>query len=191
MVRFTFGNSCPKLPRIMSIKIARLFIFGLALAAASAVWAQYQWIDQDGRRVFSDRPPSADVPDRNIISQPGAGALATQRPAAPSDVQASTDKADDLVALQSSGTDAELERKKKAAEQAEAAAADAKQKTEQERLAAARAENCRHARNSLISLQSGVRMGYTNDKGEREVMNDTQRAAELQRTERVIASNCD
>ena len=42
----------------------------------------------------------------------------------------------------------------------------------------------------MRSLDSGVRIARTNEKGEREVLSDTARAAETQRTREVIASDC-
>ena len=40
------------------------------------------------------------------------------------------------------------------------------------------------------TLDSGMRMARINDKGEREILDDQQRAAELQRTNQAIAENC-
>ena len=84
------------------------------------------------------------------------------------------------------GVDKALEEKKKQAEAAEAA----KKKAEEQKLAQARAENCKRAREGKATLDSGVRMARTNDKGEREVLDDTQRAAELKRINGIIQSDC-
>ena len=68
-----------------AMKLLRLTLLGLALALPAAGFAQWQWIDKDGRKVFSDRPPPADVPDKNILSQPGAksrAAVTVETPAA-------------------------------------------------------------------------------------------------------------
>jgi hypothetical protein len=35
--------------------------------------AQWQWIDGQGRKVFSDRAPPADIPAKNILRSPGGG----------------------------------------------------------------------------------------------------------------------
>ena len=40
------------------------------------------------------------------------------------------------------------------------------------------------------TLESGMRMARVNDKGEREVLDDAQRAAELKRVNAIIASDC-
>ena len=81
---------------------------------------------------------------------------------------------------------APLEEKKKQAEAAEAA----KKKAEEQKIAAAKADNCKRAMNSKSSLDSGMRMARMNDKGEREVLDDAQRAAELKRVNAIIASDC-
>ena len=48
-----------------------LLIAACSLSLSAA--AQWQWIDKDGRKVFSDRPPAADIKDKDIVKQPGAG----------------------------------------------------------------------------------------------------------------------
>ena len=179
------------------MKVARALLFGLTLTAAMAAHAQYQWIDKDGRRVFSDRPPPADVPQKNVLKQPrmSNAPLITTAPAAPA-AAASTPAAGEApnaatrpaaaASAAPAGVDKALEEKKKQAEAAEAA----KKKAEQEKVAAARAENCKRAMNAKATLDSGMRMARLNDKGEREVLDDAQRAAELKRVNQIIAQDC-
>jgi hypothetical protein len=83
--------------------------------------------------------------------------------------------------------DPELEAKRKKAE-AEVAA---KNKAEQERVAALKLDNCSRARAQMTTLNSGIRLATTNAKtGEREFMDDKQRADETRRVQDVIASDC-
>lgn len=82
--------------------------------------------------------------------------------------------------------DRELEARKRAAEQEQAA----RQKAEDARLAAARAENCRRARSHAAALESGQRIARFNAQGEQEVLDDAGRADELRRAREVIASDC-
>ena len=42
----------------------------------------------------------------------------------------------------------------------------------------------------MRTLDSGVRIARTNEKGEREFMDDAARAAEAKRTQDIIASDC-
>ena len=82
--------------------------------------------------------------------------------------------------------DAELEAKKKQAEQAE----EAKNKAELDRVSKARVESCERARKAKVTMESGVRLATTNAKGEREIMDDKAKAAESQRMDGIIRSDC-
>jgi hypothetical protein len=110
-----------------------------------------------------------------------AGSSATATPA----VAIAKPKADPN-APKISGKDAELEAKKKKLEE-EAAA---KKKAEEEKIAQAQAENCGRAKKAVATYQSGVRVGTTNAKGEREIMDDSTRAAELKRMQAVVDRDC-
>ncbi|MDO5691892.1 MAG: DUF4124 domain-containing protein [Pseudomonadota bacterium] len=160
-----------------------------------AAHAQYQWVDKDGRRVFSDRPPPADVPQKNVLQQPRMSTGAPVARAAPAPAAAPTAAASEAPSAAASpaaaasappAVDKTLEEKKKQAEAAEAA----KRKAEEEKIAAARAESCKRAMNAKASLESGMRMARLNDKGEREVLDDNQRAAEMKRTQQIIDQDC-
>jgi hypothetical protein len=80
-----------------------------------------------------------------------------------------------------------LEQRRRAAEQEQ----QSRLKVEQERVAQARAENCRRAKAQLAGLQSGQRIARLNEKGEREILDDKGRAEESRRAEGIIASDCD
>jgi hypothetical protein len=82
--------------------------------------------------------------------------------------------------------DKELESRKRVAEQEQ----QAKARADEQKQAAQRADNCRRARAYLLDLQSGQRIARTNEKGEREVLDDKARADELRRANAVIASDC-
>lgn len=163
---------------------ARRLLAALACAVPLVAAAQWQWVDAEGRKVFSDRPPPADVPPARILRQPGARPAAAPVPAA----AAAPSPATQAVAAPpaAGGRDKALEEKKK---QAEAAAAE-KRRADEERIAQARADNCERAKKAKATLDSGVRLSTTNAKGELEVMGDEARAKETQRVERVLASDC-
>ena len=82
--------------------------------------------------------------------------------------------------------DKELEAKKKQAADAEAA----KKKTEEEKITKAKIENCARAKQAKATMDSGVRIGRVNVAGEREVMDDVARAAEVKRIQAVMATDC-
>ena len=165
-----------------------LFTFAL-VAATLATWpssgqAQWKWRDAQGRVTMSDRPPPSDVPAGNILLRPTA---AEPRRAAPADRSASQAQvATAAPAAAASGTDPELDARRRKLEQENLA----KRKEAEDKHAAAMKENCQRARSHLATLDSGVRVAGTNDKGEREVLDDAQRAAETARTREVIASSC-
>jgi len=150
---------------------------GFALAAS----AQWQWTDKDGNKVFSDRAPPSDIPEKNIIKRPGNRAV-TAPAAAPAAVAASSPAS----LPQAKGVDPALEEKKKLAEEAEAK----KKKDEENKVAAARAENCSRAKQAKASFDSGMRIARTNAQGEREILDDTARATEAKRLQEVITSDC-
>jgi hypothetical protein len=80
----------------------------------------------------------------------------------------------------------ELDAKRKKAEQEQAE----KQKAEEQRIAAAKADNCKRARDQIRALDSGMRMARVNDKGEREVMDDKMRAEDMKRAREMADSDC-
>lgn len=172
------------------MKHQRALIFSLCLAAHAAAFAQYQWTDKDGRRVFSDRPPPASEQVKNVSNKPmraGAGSSSFTPAGSAVGIDGTPPAATaSQPAAAGAGVDKTLEAKKKQAEAAEAA----KKKAEDDKNAAARAESCKRARHAKAELDSGVRIARMNDKGEREVLNDAQRAAEQQRVQQIINQDC-
>ena len=164
------------------MRLHKLLLLALACTWAMGASAQWEWIDKDGRKVFSDRSPPPDIPEKSILKSPRS--YSGPPPAQPAVQDTSTPAVAD--AATGNGKDKALEEAKAKADAAEAA----KKKAEEERVAKARAENCERARRAKTSLTSGQLLGYTNDKGERGFMNDEARAQELSRTEQIIASDC-
>jgi hypothetical protein len=141
--------------------------------------AQWKWKDDSGRVQYSDLPPPPNVAEDKILQRPHGAQRrvptflpeASSAPAAPANVPKA---------------DAELEAKRAKQKDEEAA----QKKAAEEKVAAAKAENCVRAKRYVASLQDGQRIGRTNDKGEREILNDSQRAVELQRAQGVVANDC-
>jgi hypothetical protein len=164
---------------------------GCAFALSAA--AQWQWVGKDGRKVFSDRPPPADVQEKDILKQPEGRRAAvplipteTTEAASPSAAAAAAKAKADPNAPKISGKDAELQAKKKKLEEEEAA----KRKVEEEKIAKSRVDNCERAKKTLATYQSGVRIAITNAKGEREIMDDAGKAVESKRMQTVIDRDC-
>jgi hypothetical protein len=154
------------------------------LAAVSAADAQWKWRDKDGQITASDRPPPKDVPDKDILKRPNERRN-TAAAAAPASAAAAA-SAPAAASGPKTPLEAQVDARKKAAEQEQAA----KAKAEEEKLMAAKAENCKRARNQITTLDGGQRMARINDKGEREVMDDKARADETRRAREIIASDC-
>jgi Domain of unknown function (DUF4124) len=153
--------------------------FSLCVATLPAA-AQWKWKDARGQVVISDVPPPRDVPDSQVLQKPGALARRTaEQPAAVASAPAAEPVAKAKV-------DPELEARRKRTESEEGNRA----KAEEEKVAAQRAENCKRARAHLSTLESGIRLARTNDKGEREIMDDKGRADEMQRTRQIVTSDC-
>ena len=151
-------------------------VLGTLLAVPAQ--AQWKWRDKNGQTQYSDLPPPAGTPEASILQRPSV-----QRAAAPASAGSAASAAG-LSARHAS--DPELEARRKQAEQE---VAD-KKKADEARAAAARAETCSRAREPLRSYDSGERMARINDKGERVVIDDATRYAEIQRTRASIASDC-
>ena len=168
----------------------------LLVAAATAcglfvvdAQAQWTWRDRDGKITVSDIPPPREVPDQDILKRPVAkGAPRIAQTPGPADAASSPAAAPPTAQAASAAArvDPELEKRRQAAEQAQAA----KKRDEEAQLARQRAENCRNARSHLALLESGQRMARVNDKGERVIVTDEQRRSETERTRAVIASDC-
>lgn len=155
---------------------------GLALLlVAGPAAAQWKWKDARGQIVVSDLPPPRDIPESHILQRPELIARhPAQQGAAPASAAASA------AVVAKPKVDPELEARRKKAEQDE----KDKAKAEEQKVAAQRADNCRRARSQLATLESGIRLTRTNDKGEREFLDDRQRADEVARARAVIASDC-
>jgi Domain of unknown function (DUF4124) len=165
------------LPTVLSTVATALLCLGMAGAQA----ANWKYRDTQGRIVVSDLPPPAGVQDKDILERPTTPARRAPTPAVAASAPATA-----APAALAQGTDPELEaRRKKAATEQEL-----KQKAEQEKDAAQRSENCGRAKSHLAALNDGLRIARTNEKGEREILDDKGRAEEMQRARQVIASDC-
>jgi len=150
-------------------------------ASAQSVW---KWKDASGQVHISDTPPPNDVPDKNILKRPG-GAPAPAAEAAP--------QAAASASAAASGVDSELQKRKAKTEKADKEKADkdaADKAALEKKNAAAKADNCQRAQTSVKALESGVRIARMNASGEREYLDDKQRADELKRAQDSVAQNC-
>ncbi len=171
----------------------RYVLAGVACLTALTAYGQWQWTDKDGRKVFSDRAPPTDVPEKNVLKRPGqftakprlgpaAAASATSESAA----QGATNPEVAASAARPSGVDQELADKKRKAQEEQSA----KIKAEQERILKAKVENCARAKQAKISLNSNRRVSRFDEKGAPVVLDSAARAAELARVQSIIDTDC-
>lgn len=156
----------------MKKKSTLIFIAALMPVLCAAQWL---WLDEAGRRVYSDQPPPPAVPPARILRQPGVAAPALWTASAPA--PSSTPPSPPRAARAASAPPPSLP-----GEEAVRALRDEN--------AALRAAHCARLRDAWATLESGVRLARTLPNGEREVLDDAARAAERQRLQALLASDC-
>lgn len=137
----------------------------LCLVALPAAATLYKWTDANGRVVYSDQPPNANVKVETV-----SGAAPPANPNAARDL---------------AQKDAEL--KKRQADKADAAAKADKERTAKEK----RADECTRVSASLKQLSWGQVVIYrANEKGEQVPMDEAARQKERARLEAWQKENC-
>ncbi len=178
------NNALLALRSTLTHKLGALAILICLLPAAHAQWS---WKDKDGRRVFSDQPPPASVAEKDIMKRP-AGARAPVAQTTTSEATASTPATTTTTVTtpKISGKDTELEKKKKEAQDKEAAV----KKAEADKNVVAKKDNCERAKRAKANFDSGQRISVANAQGEREIISDGARAAETRRLQEILNSDC-
>lgn len=155
----------------------------VAPLGAAETW---KWRDASGRLQFSDRPPPQSVPDKDILQRP----TGARRPRAPrlTDLDAPAPVPSPRAASEPALS--EEERKANEASGRAARELEAKRKAQEAENQRIRVENCRRLTDYLRDLDAGLAIGRTNAQGEREVLDDQARAAEVARARREAANEC-
>lgn len=158
------------------MKLALVFALGIASTAAivTAHAQTYQWKDSNGRTVISDTPP------------PGTAKAPRTLGGLPPAVVESAKPAEKLTDAPKSTAEKDLEFKKRQQESKEKADKDAKEQT----AAAEKRENCDRARRNLAALESNEPFATLDEKGERQLMDASQRDQEMERARRFMAESC-
>ena len=165
------------------LAVAAFVVFASCPAAA-----QWAWKDDNGRTVYSDRPPPASVNTDRIVRQPPnkQTVLPTPAPVDPSAKPAPDGKPAASATAPKSLAEQEMEFRKRQQERADA---EKKAQDEQVKLAA-RAADCERAKGYLRAIEDGNRIERTNASGEREYLDDAQRAVEAERTRKLVQATC-
>jgi hypothetical protein len=169
------------------MKAARIALLAFVCTVPLAALAQWQWLDKDGRKVFSDKAPPPEIAPNRIVKAP-RGFMPAQPAQAESPAPAGTPATATATANlpKPAGKDRTLEERKKRAEAVETE----KKKAEDAKYAALRADNCSRAKIAKANFSAGMRIARVNDKGERVILDESQRASELQRLDEVITRDC-
>ena len=171
----------------MRMKAQKIWIFAALSAFSCSALAQWQWVDADGRQVFSDRAPPAHIGQQKILKRPiPAAALQPETAAGTTAAAALQDARDPAARVPQDKEDTA----RKAQEAAQLKAQEAKAKQEAAKLAQQRQANCQQAQAAQTTLQSGRMLAHINEKGEQGFLSDTQRQQQLQRAQAVIQSEC-
>lgn len=148
----------------------------LVLLPCSGAWGQvYKCVDGSGKTVYSQSP-----------CQAGAKSATIRQAVPPASAGAATNGAATKSSGPKSAAEQEIEFKKRRAEEADAAKKVQDKAGEEQ----SKAENCRSAKTSLASLESGARQSRTNENGERYFLEDAQIAQEKERARKAVESWC-
>lgn len=168
------------MPKTALPLVACLLAFSLAGAHAQPLW---KWRDASGQMHISDTAPPPGTPAKNIISGPPGGV------AVPSSL-APVSAASAPASPPASAPVTALDKQKKAADQEKADKEKADRAEVEAKNAAVRKDNCARAQTTLTTLQSGQRVATVDSKGERQIMDDDARAAEIKHTQQAVSANC-
>lgn len=181
------------------MKTLELLLAATLSVCSCSVFAQWQWIDASGQKVYSDRPPPAHIAPPQILKRPGSSAPAAPSVRYPSAEGATaapvatpavvSEPASETSTVQAA-PETSAPDQDKAREAAQRKAEEDERKKHEARQTEVRRSNCQRARAMQASLQSGALHAYVNEKGERGLMTDAQRQAELQRAQAAIKDNC-
>lgn len=176
--------------RPQSRRFAALAVAIVAAAYAGGAAAQWAWKEDNGRVVYSDRPPPANIRPTQIIRQPNVAAPAPAPQAgSPGSATGEGEKqaaAPAATAAPKSIAERDMEFRKRQLERA-----DSERKAQEEQQkSAAKAADCERSRGYLRSLEDGMRISRTDASGNREILDDAQRAAEIERTRKMIQQLC-
>lgn len=170
----------PKRPARLLFAIAGLL---LAAPVLSGTW---QWRDAAGQMVYSDQPPPSSVPTSRIVrapapsqgggAQPATAAAAAARAAVPTAVPTAP----------GNWIEKEQASRKRALEREEA---ERRQAADREQ-AARNVRACEEARGALRTLDSGLRVSYVDERGERQILDDAARARRAEAVRQEITRNC-
>lgn len=179
----------------------------LVVAAALTLWAtharaQYQWRDENGRMVYSDKAPPLSVKPEHVIradpKRPVYVETANAKASGDGKSPAAEGKADAAHKADAghrdgenarpgqTQADRELEQRRKFQEQVNAE----KKRREQAEMEAKVSKACDEMHGEIRTLESGMRITRVTKDGEREYLSDEERASRLDTIRRSVKESC-
>ncbi len=151
------------------------------LLLPSPAAAQYQWRDAQGKMVFSDQPPPASIDRSQVLREPDPARTAAARAATAAQPPAtSTERPPASLA------DRDMAFRKRQMEQQEAARKLAAEQAKAQEKKTACADN----RDTIRTLESGMRVSRVDANGERSFLSDAERNERLRTARRNASSGC-
>jgi hypothetical protein len=170
-----------------TVWLKRIAVALVILNSGIAAHAQYVWLDEKGRKQYSDMAPPANIPKSRILQEPGTAVRSVSQTTS----AASTEKDENSVNSGSPSVKAKApmtiaeqnaEFQKRRIEQAD----KEKKAAEKTKSDADKAKNCDRARVYNRSIESGERLARTDQSGERYFLSDDQRAQESRDVRRIL-----
>jgi hypothetical protein len=169
-----------------------LLTFLVVLAAAPLAHAQYKWRDANGRMVYSDMPPPASVAPRDVLQAPARPTPANAptgsgEPAKPGAFEGSNEPVKEASKPGALGAaDKELEFRKRRQERMDSEAKQMKA----ESAARTQQAQCAEARNGLRSLERGMPVSMVNERGEPQLLDESQRKNRIDALRQSLQDSC-
>jgi hypothetical protein len=169
-----------------------LLTFLVVLAAAPLAHAQYKWRDANGRMVYSDMPPPASIAPRDVLQSPARPTPANAPtgsgdPAKPGAFEGSNEPVKEASKPGALGAaDKELEFRKRRQERMDSEAKQMKA----ESAARTQQAQCAEARNGLRSLERGMPVSMVNERGEPQLLDESQRKNRIDALRQSLQDSC-
>jgi len=174
----------------------QLFIAIAVLLAAATVTAQvYKWVDKEGKVQYSDTPPPPDTKNqpKKVDTRPAAGAASVPAKAPAADAAKGAAKGAPTGNTKDTASDKPktLSELNQESEKRRADALDAEKKVgEQAKKDKANQDRCREATRYFRDLETGRPISITDDSGERKMLDDNARAAEVTKARNAMNESC-
>ncbi|MBS1140779.1 MAG: hypothetical protein H6R13_2232 [Proteobacteria bacterium] len=153
--------------------------FLLTVTAASSQAETFQWKDSNGQTVVSDVPPPASVKGRRSIGGVKPAVVSENLPEKTADGAKAPE-------LPKTTADKDLDFKKRQQEAKE----KAEKQTKEQAAESEKRDNCERARRNLAALEANRPLSTLDEKGERKLMDTTQREMEMERARKFMADSC-